>query len=91
MSTSVKVDDETKSRLERLRAEVRLQTGRRVTQQELLARLVDGAVESKTELVDSFRPERVPLDEDERDAFHKGTTASGVTTSEEDIDDILYE
>lgn len=91
MSTSVKVDDETKSRLERLRAEVRLQTGRRVTQQELLARLVGGAVESKTELVDSFRPERVPLDEDEHDSFHEGMTASGVTTSEEDIDEVLYE
>lgn len=91
MSTSVKVDDETKSRLERLQAEIRLQTGQRVTQQELLARLVDGAVESKAELINSFRVEHVPLSDDERTAFHDGMVSSGVTTTEEDIDEVLYE
>jgi hypothetical protein len=90
MTTSVKMDDETKSRLERLQAEITLKTGERVTQQEILARLVDHAFESKTELVDSFRPERVPVSESEREAFHEGMVASGVETSEEDIDDILY-
>lgn len=91
MSTSVKVDDETKSRLERIQAEVRLQTGQNVTQQELLARLVDTALESKAELIESFRPEHVPLSDDDRAAFHDGMVASGVTTTEEDIDEVLYE
>jgi len=90
MATSVKMDDDTKSRLERLQAEVRLQTGERVTQQEILERLVERAIESKSDLVDSFRRERVPLAEDEREAFHEGTVSSGVSTSEDDLDDVLY-
>lgn len=85
------MDDETKSRLERLQAEIRLQTGQRVTQQEILARLIQDAVDSKETLIDSFRPDHVPVSADDREAFHKGTVQSGVTTEEEDIDDILYE
>jgi predicted transcriptional regulator len=90
MTTSVKMDDDTKARLERLQAEIRLQTGTRVTQQELLARLIEEAIESKADLVDSFREERVPLADAEREAFHEGMVSSGTTTSEEDIDDVLY-
>lgn len=90
MATSVKMDDETKSRLERLQAEIRLKTGKRVTQQDILARLVENAIETKDDLVDSFREERVPVSESEREAFHEGMVSSGVTTTEEDIDDVLY-
>jgi hypothetical protein len=90
MATSVKMDDDTKSRLERLQAEIRLKTGRRVTQQEILARLVERAIESKADLIDSFREKRVPLRESERETFHDGMVSSGVSTSEEDIDDVLY-
>jgi len=84
------MDDDTKSRLERLQAEIRLQTGRRVTQQEILARLVEHAIESKADLIDSFRGKRVPLAESERERFHDGMVSSGVTTTEEDNDDVLY-
>ncbi|WP_380675433.1 hypothetical protein [Salinigranum sp. GCM10025319] len=90
MVTSVKMDDDTKSRLERLQAEIRLKTGKRVTQQEILARLVEHATESKADLIDSFREKRVPLAESEREKFHDGMVSSGVSTSEEDIDDVLY-
>lgn len=90
MATSVKMDEETKEQLERLQAEIKLQTGKRVTQQELLTRLVEDAIESKDHLLDSFRDQRVPVSEAEREAFHEGTIASGVVTREEDIDDILY-
>ncbi|MDB2244987.1 hypothetical protein PM076_01035 [Halorubrum ezzemoulense] len=40
MATAVKVDEDAKSRLEELQAEIRLRTGKRVTQQELLSRLI---------------------------------------------------
>lgn len=90
MATSVKMDDDTKSRLERLQAEIRLRTGTRVTQQELLRRLVVDAVESRDDLVDSFREKRVPVPESERNAFHEGMVSSGTTTTEADIDDVLY-
>ncbi len=91
MTTSVKMDDDTKSRLERLQAEIRLETGTRVTQQEILARLVERAIESKADLIDSFREERVPLADSDRERFHDGMVSSGVTTTEDDIDDVLYE
>mgnify|MGYP006271980753 CR=1 FL=1 len=91
MATSVKMDEETKAQLERLQAEIRLETGERVTQQEILTRLVEDAVQSKPELIDSFRPTNVPVSDDQRDAFHEGMVSSGVTTTEGDIDDIVYE
>ncbi|RQG95119.1 hypothetical protein [Natrarchaeobius chitinivorans] len=90
MSTSVKVTDTTKSRLEELQAEIRLETGRNVTQQELLERIVTSSYESKDELIDSFRDEFEPLSEEEIDRWLSGTIDSGVETKEEDIDDVLY-
>ena len=90
MATSVKIDDDTKSRIEGLQAEIRLETGTRVAQQEILARLVERAIESKSDLIDSFREERAPLADSDREKFHDGMVSSGVTTTEDDIDDVLY-
>ena len=90
MTTAVKVDDEAKARLEELQAEIRLEAGKKVTQQELLSRLIDDAYESREEVVDSFRESTVPASDAEIDAFLDGTFDSGIETDEEDIDDILY-
>ena len=90
MATSVKMDERTKSRLEVLQAEIKLRTGRKVTQQEILERLVDGAFESKSEFVDSFRESKLPLSEEEIETSLSETSDWGVETSEEDIDEILY-
>lgn len=90
MSTSIKVTDATKSRLEELQAEIRLETGRNVTQQELLERIVTDSYESKDALIDSFRDEFEPLSDDEIERWLSGTIDSGTETAEEDIDEILY-
>lgn len=90
MATSVKMDDETKSDLEELQAEIRLKTGRQVTQQEILSRIVDRAVESTDDLIESFRDTITGLDAADRSAFHDGMIASGTRTTEEDIDEELY-
>jgi len=90
MATSVKMDEETKSRLERLQAEIKLKTGKQVTQQAVLERLVERASESKAEFIDSFRDEFAPLSDEEIEAFHQGMIDSGEETDEDDIDDILY-
>ena len=90
MGTAVKVDEEAKSRLEELQAEIRLETGRKVTQQELLSRLIDDAYQSREDIVESFREETVPLTDVEKEAMQQGRFASGVETHEDDIDDILY-
>lgn len=63
---AVKVHEDAKSRLEELQAEIRLQTGRTVTRQDLLTRLIDGAYESREEVVASFRDTTVPLSADKK-------------------------
>lgn len=90
MATAVKMDEETKSLLEELQAEIKLKTGEKVTQQELLAKLVRSAADSRTEFVDSFRDVPQSVSEEDLDAFNSGMAASGVETDESDIDDILY-
>ncbi|WP_336024898.1 hypothetical protein [Halobellus salinisoli] len=90
MSTAVKVDEGAKSRLEELQAEIRLRTGTKVTQQELLTRLIDDAYESREDVIDSFRRSTVPLSDAEKAAMRKGRISSGVETDEDDIDEILY-
>ena len=90
MTTAVKVDEDAKSRLEELQAEIRLRTGQKVTQQELLSRLIDDAYESRDEVIDSFREPAVPISEEEKEAMARGRISSGVETDEDDIDDILY-
>jgi len=90
MATAVKMDEEAKSRLEELQAEIKLRTGKKMTQQEILSRLLEDAYESKSEFVDSFRETKVPLSEAEIERMNEGTFDSGTETREEDIDDILY-
>lgn len=90
MPTAVKVEEDAKSRLEELQAEIRLRTGTSVTQQELLTRLIEDAYESRSEFIDSFRESTVPLTATEKEAMQRGRFSSGVETDEEDIDDVLY-
>lgn len=90
MTTAVKVDDDAKSRLEELQAEIRLKTGKRVTQQELLSRLIGDAYDSKDDVIESFRESTVPLTAAEKERMRQGRFSSGVETDEDDIDEILY-
>lgn len=78
MATAVKMDEETKSRLEELQAEIKLKTGKKVTQQEILARLVESAIESRSEFIDSFREGRTALTDEELARFDEGQVSSGV-------------
>lgn len=90
MATAVRMDEETKSKLEALQAEIKLKTGKNVTQQEVLEHLVQSAVESRAEFVDSFRDSATTLTEEEIAQFNEGMISSGVETDEEDIDEVLY-
>jgi len=90
MATSVKMDEGTKRLLERLQARITLETERKVTQQELLARLVENAAASEDEIVDSFRESAFPLSEDEIETFVAGTSNWEIETSEAEIDGVLY-
>ena len=91
MATSIKVGEATKDRLERLQAEIKLETGRKVTQQELLDRIVAREFASKDALVESFRDDWEGLSEEAVEQWLSGTAASGDPVAEEDIDTVLYE
>lgn len=84
------MDEEAKSKLEELQAEIRLKTGKKVTQQEILSELIHSAVATRSEFIDSFRDGKVTLSDAELTQFNKGRISSGVETTEEDINDILY-
>lgn len=90
MATSVKLGEDAKDKLEHLQAELRLERGRKVSQQALLDRIVSREFESKGALFDSFEDDFEGLDDEEIEAFLSGTTDWGVTTSEDEIDRILY-
>lgn len=91
VTTSVKIDEGSKDRLEQLQAQIKLETGRNVTQQELLDRIIEREFESSEALVDAFREGFDGLSEDEIDEWLSWTFDSGASIDEDDIDRILYE
>lgn len=91
MTTSVKIGEKTKDRLETLQAEIKLETGRKVTQQELLDRIVAREFESKDELIGSFHDGWEGLDGEGVERWLSGTSDWGVETTEAEIDRILYD
>lgn len=90
MTATVNIDRETKSKLEELQAEIKLKTGTKVTPQEVLSRLVQSAIDARSEFIDSFRDGKVALTATEVKQFNEGRISSGIETTEDDIDDILY-
>mgnify|MGYP007039249712 FL=1 len=91
MTASIEIDEETKTRLEELQAEIKLRTGSEVTQKELIRQFVEKAYQSRNGVVDSFRESTVPLSESEKEAMQRGRFSSGTETAESDIDDVLYD
>lgn len=91
MADEIKLDEETVCKLEELQATVERQTGKKVTQRELLTILIELTVESPSEWIDSFGDGTATLSEEEIEQFNQPLIDSGVETDEDDIDDILYE
>ena len=89
MATAVKVDGDAKSRLEELQAEIRLKTGKNVTQQSILSTLITDAYHSKADVIERFADRTVPLSDEELERMRAGRMASG-TDSDPDHDETLY-
>ena len=52
MSTAVKIDEEAKAELEALQAEIKLKTGKKVSQQEILSQLIRSATDDRSTFID---------------------------------------
>lgn len=90
MSTSVKISGEGKSLLDKLQARLVIVTGRKVSQQELLEKLVRLSAERVDELISYMAGIKLPLPPEEVEKLMKLRTDWGVETGEEEIDVYLY-
>jgi len=72
MSTAVKIDEEAKAELEALQAEIKLKTGKKVTQQEIFSQLIRSATDDRSTFIDSFRDGEVALNEAAIEQFNRG-------------------
>jgi hypothetical protein len=90
MGTTVRVRDEDKEKLERLRAMVTLSSGKKVTQEQLLGTLLDDALSRGESFVtETFGP-KLPLSDKDFAKIMGLISDWGVVTSSADIDRILY-
>jgi len=95
---SVPIDERTKARIRELCEEIEAETGREVSERAVVERVFERQFESRQALVDSFREESDTVDDDfdglsdeEIERFFAGTSASGDSIEEDDIDRVLYE
>ncbi len=88
MSTSIKVRGEDKKDFDRLQSELTLRFGKKITQQELFSRIIELVEDSKEVFIKGVY---LPLSEGEIEDFRKIQSDWGIVTSEEEIDEILYE
>ncbi|HEX9709420.1 MAG TPA: hypothetical protein VGB42_05580 [Candidatus Thermoplasmatota archaeon] len=84
MATSIKVRDGDKRRLDRLQGEIMARRGRKVSQQELIAMLLDLGESLKERFFDD---DARPMTAREIAALDRLIVSTGVRTREEDIDD----
>jgi predicted transcriptional regulator len=86
VASTIRIRDADKDRLDRLQAEVTARTGRKISQQELLERLIMMGERQKEALM--------AADEGATEAQLERLLAlplrTGVPTREEDIDEVLY-
>lgn len=88
MSTSIKVRGEDKKDFDRLQSELTLRFGKKITQQELFSRIIELVGDAKEIFIKGVY---LPLSEGEIEEIRKLQSDWGIVTSEEEIDEILYE
>ena len=90
MTTSIKVDDETKHKIEQLRAQLLLNTGQKITQQQLVGLLTEWGMNNLEIIEQVVLDQPTILSEDERNAYQKVRKPTGVSTSSREIDKFIY-
>jgi len=90
MSTSVKLSEEDKKKLEKLQALVTLKAGAKIAQQDLLSRLINEAMERGDDFVKKVFKASIPLSNEEYDRVLSLVDDWGVETNWTEIDQSLY-
>jgi hypothetical protein len=86
VATSIKIRDRDKRRLDRLQGEAMARRGRKVSQQELVAQLLDLGESMRERL---FEDASRPMTAREIAAMHSLIVDTGVRTREEEIDEVI--
>jgi len=90
MSTSVKLSEEDKEKLDRLQALVTLRAGGKVTQQEILSALIGEALARGDEFLGkAFKP-NIPMPDEGFKRMLSLTEDWGVETCWKEVDELLY-
>ena len=90
MAVSVKIGEDHKRRLDRLREDLARLRGEGVTAQEILERLIDIGSAKPDILIETYSRVKYPLPATRVRAIHAIADDWGGVTSEEDIDITLY-
>ncbi len=90
MTTSIKINDSTKSKIEKLQAQLYLETGKKLSQQQLLELLADWSVNNLSQVKNLLLDVPIVLTDEEIAAYENCRVFTGVKTDPAKIDDILY-
>ena len=90
MTTTVKINLEFKKEIDKLQAKVTLKTGEKITQQELLVRLIKFVLENEEEFLQNFSFAWNPISDSEWNEIKSHISDFGKKTTESTIDSELY-
>jgi hypothetical protein len=90
MTTTVKIDPEFKKEIEKLQAKLTLKTGEKITQQELLVRMIKFVLQNEKEFLQNYSFDWTPLSDTEWEEIKTHITDIGKKTTETTIDTELY-
>ena len=90
MSTTVKIDEETKKELDKIQAKILLKSGHKLTQQELLKKIIKFILKKEDEFFSNFIIDWTPMKDEEWEQLKSFITDFGFKTTEETIDSELY-
>jgi len=91
MATTIKIDDVTKSRFDKLQARILVETGKKLTQQEILELLLEHAEKDEEEIILRLSGIKFPPSTEERERILSLQCDFGFDTSMVNEDKIIYE
>lgn len=91
MTTTIKIDEETKSRFDKIKARIFLGTGKKLTQQEILELLLEYVEEDEEALILKLSGIKFPPTEEDKKKSLSLPANFGFDTSKVDQDKIIYE
>ena len=91
MTTTLKINDETKSRFDKLQARILVETGKKMTQQEILELLLEHAEKDEEEIIIKLSGIKFPPTMKEQERILSLQIDFGIDTAKVAEDKIIYE